>query len=525
MKKKIAILLSAFLALVACSNEDTTFMEPKIENAPQSITFNLSASYNDGKATTRAVKTIWETNDVIFVFFSTQAAPKYLEMKYDGTNWVCTGKNSLALAENETGTMRAVYLPFGGAATVSADETSFTFSETYSTYYLTATLPFTVTGNTISGAFNMQIPDGYMQFFVDDASASSSTEIELREPHLTPQGIASVAADGTITHTTFAHGAPLKGYVYDKSNKTGSDAKGYLFSGILAADARNVSTDYYFTLVSGGWQGSYYSKAFTGKKLYTAANAGRAVKLPALTNWTAITDYLPIDLGCDVDGKRIYWSSRNLGATQSGLPTEDSDDARHATWGDYYAWGETSPYYKSNPHATTISWEKDKPGYCWNSYSFKNGYDDNNNHATFNKYTANRNNYATSGTADGLTELEPADDAVRVNLPGTLWRMPTTTEWVALGNCTKRTVDDTNHGRIVTSKIVGYTDRFIFLPAAGSMVEKHHDHDDVGIYYWSSSLLPSNPEGAYCISIYQTTTRFDATLSRYKGFPLRPVTE
>ena len=84
--------------------------------------FKLSATHPDD---TKAVKAAWEENDVIFVFFSGQASPKYLELKWDGTTWKNTPKNELALADSETGTLRAVYLPFGSNASVSADGGSF----------------------------------------------------------------------------------------------------------------------------------------------------------------------------------------------------------------------------------------------------------------------------------------------------------------------------------------------------------------------------------------------------------------
>ena len=286
MKKLLLILCASVLALVSCEKQPVE----NPANEGSEIVFDLNAILPDG-ADTKAVKSAWETGDVIFVFFSTQAAPKYLEMKWNGTSWVSTAKNSLSLAEDETGTMRAFFLPFGSGATVSADGTNFKFDDTYETYYLTDKKIYSVTGGVVSGTFVMGIPDGYVQFFLDDAGATPGTEIELREPNLTPQGIASIAADGTITHTTPVHGAPLKGYVYDKESKTGSDAKGWLFSGVLAAGAQNTSTDYHFTLVSGAWNtGSYYHKAFTGKTLQATGSTDRAVKLPALSSWTPLTD-------------------------------------------------------------------------------------------------------------------------------------------------------------------------------------------------------------------------------------------
>ena len=215
MKKTMIILMAIAFSFVSCNKEILDNTLDVNEASQTNIIFELTANHPDGAAT-KAVKTGWENDDVIYVFFNNVAAPKYLKMIYDGTQWTNTQMNgaseeSLGLAENATGTMRAVYLPFGNALTVGSAGTAFTFSETTYSYYLTATLAYTVTDGKVSGAFDMAIPDGYVQFFLDDADASFSTEIELREPHLTPQGIASITADGTITHTTVASGAPLKG--------------------------------------------------------------------------------------------------------------------------------------------------------------------------------------------------------------------------------------------------------------------------------------------------------------------------
>ena len=508
MKKVFTILCALLLALVSCNKETTV---DYTGTSASGIVFNLSATHPDA---TKAVKTTWETGDVIFVFFSTQAAPKYAEMKWNGTSWVTTSKNSLELVDNASGTMRAIYLPFGSNATVSADGTNFTFSTTDNTYYLTDTQSFTVTSGVVSGTFNMQIPEGFVQFFLDDESASSSTEMELREPHLTPQGIASVAADGTITHTSIAHGAPLKGYVYDKESKVSGEKKGYLFSGILAESARNTSTAYHFTLVSGGWQGSYQSQDFSDKTLYTAANAGRAVNLPK-TGWTEINDYKPIDLSFDLKGKRVYWCSRNVGASRD-FPAENSNEARKATWGDYHAWGEVEPYYQDG-HAYDGGsgiWKPGKTGYNLASYQWWN---DTGNY--FNRY----------GAIDSYSILLPTDDAAQTHLHGP-WRMPEYEEWEALESACDWSWDGTNRGRVVTVKGgTAWTSPTIFLPAAGYRTSDSIPISNSG-KYWSSSRASSEAlaKGVYFDAEEPSQAsdwlRYNSD-NRYYGYSIRAVME
>lgn len=477
MKQSLIILAAIAFVLVSCNNEILDNTADVNEVSPTSVVFDLTANHPDGAAT-KAVKTGWESGDVIYVFFSNVEAPKYLKMSYDGS-WSYTEMDgssvgSLGLTDGATGTMRAVYLPFGNALTIGTgtDGTSFTFSETTYSYYLTATLAYTVTGGKVSGAFNMAIPDGYVQFFLNEADADNKapTGIELREPHLTPQGIASIAANGNITHTTVAHGAPLPGYVYDKAVKLDGESKGYLFSGILEAGARGKSTNYYFTVVSGGWQGNYYAKAFDGKSWYCTPSEssveGRALKMPALSGWTNITEgYKPIDLGIDVGGKRIYWSSRNLGATSDGPANSNT------TYGNYYNRGECS---------------------------------------------------AACATLGGK------------------WRMPTESEWQALSTLTNikdkeiithttgyteekyhyNAWNDTYKGLMAKSEVEGKTDRYIFLPAAGQKNNNGVELAGSWGYYWTSTVV------SYTFYAYFKTDSFATTTSnQVLGFSVRPVSD
>ena len=487
----------AFLALTAC-NQDLINNDLD-EGTNPAISFNLSASHPDGMAT-KAVKTGWETGDVVFVFFSTAAAPQYLEMKWNGTKWINTEQNSLSLTEGATGTMRAIYLPFGSGATVSNSDGAFKFSETYYSYYLTATLEYTVTGGQVSGTFDMQIPEGYIQFFVDKSDAAPGDVIELRNKNLTPQGIVSIASDGTITHTTSATGAPLPGYVYDKEVKASGESKGYLFSGILAAGVRDVETDYHFTLVSGGWEGDYYKKSYTGKNLYTGSASGRAVKLPAIANWTKITEYFPIDLGIDVGGKRVYWADRNLGASsESGA-------------GDYYAWGETTPYYTGDPQANPPAWKSGKEGgYVLASYSlYSSGY---------TKYTS---------TTD-LETLELADDAANVMLGGD-WRIPTLSEAMDglknQGNWVDEGVDAVSRGHRITSRHTGYSSS-IFIPWQGyrSGTTINEVYVNGGGTLWLSTRWNSNVQFAHCLDFGLGGVDQGGDWRGDRGRAIRPVTD
>jgi uncharacterized protein len=199
-----------------------------------------------------------------------------------------------------------------------------------------------------------------------------------------------------------------------------------------------------------------------------------------------------IDLGLSVK-----WASFNLGAT---VPEE---------YGDYFAWGETQPYYEQG--SGNFFWPIWKQGittgYDWPSYRFNPSGDG----QTFTKYTGS--DYDT---------LQPEDDAATANLGGS-WRMPTFDECCELTNTNNCDWVWTNNynstgikGYVVTSKIEGYTGNSIFLPAAGGRAA-HVRLSDNG--YWSSSVSIS----LGCSWFINSTSVQSA--GRRNGFPVRPVTE
>lgn len=529
-------MLAALTALVSCNKEiiDT----PADDNNATPITFQLTASHPEGEGT-KAVKSAWEAGDVIYVFFQEFAAPKYLKLSYDGSAWAYTQMNgtteeALGLSNDQEVNMRAVYLPFGSHLSVDADGGKFVFSELQETYYLTATLSCTVADDTVKGNFEMKVPEGYVQFFVKLPAQvkpyKANAAVELRERQLTPQGIAAINADGSIAHTPIIHGAPLKAYLYGSGEE-----EGYLFSGILDADARNAAKDYHFTLhvninmsMPPVKMDLYYGKTYEGNTLYKDVNVRRALLLPSnlLASWTAM-EYKPIDLGFDInlgggEKRRIYWASRNLGAS-SDSPAEDTDAARKATWGDYYAWGATEPYYEAGTaYNNPPTWKTGITGYNWDSCPYATADDG----SKFSKYTGDEDGYAESGTADGRTVLESIDDAASVVLGGA-WRMPTIEEWWVLINKFTWTWDDTKKGRTVTvSGGTAWTDPTIFLPAAGYR-SGAGDLKTAGTYgyYWSSSLSTDDPRYASCRYFSTFGEAGVNDYYRYLGLSVRPVTE
>ena len=200
-------------------------------------------------------------------------------------------------------------------------------------------------------------------------------------------------------------------------------------------------------------------------------------------------------------GLSVKWATCNVGA-------DNPED-----YGDYYAWGELVP----------------KESYTWANYRFRTSGNDE-ALVKFSKYTsmyytsvydADKRDYI----ADNKTRLDLEDDVAHVKWGGN-WRLPTDDEMNELvDSCTWTwtTLNGVN-GCLVTSNRSGYTDRFIFLPAAGEYGFEPNNRS-VGIWghYWSSSVnrnKTSHSAGVLCFSSSYYAVKINF---RNHGQSIRPV--
>jgi hypothetical protein len=197
-----------------------------------------------------------------------------------------------------------------------------------------------------------------------------------------------------------------------------------------------------------------------------------------------------VDLGLP---SRTLWATYNVGAS---TPRE---------YGNFYAWGETTP----------------KELYNDTTYVFYDGvYNDGTNLWTrFSKYTWYTGHH---GTVDGKIKLEPEDDAATQNL-GTDWSMPTKAQFVELTKYVYWMQDGTA-GWIGTSKINGYT---IYIPSAGweySTVPNTH----MSAWYWSCDLMEPSPNNSDYFSYMLTNSPHSGLEThdtrRVQGLSVRGVT-
>ena len=116
-----------------------------------------------------------------------------------------------------------------------------------------------------------------------------------------------------------------------------------------------------------------------------------------------------------------------------------------------------------------------------------------------------------------------SDDAARANWGGS-WRMPTDAELTELREqCTWTwTTQNGVYGYKVTSKKSGYTNKSIFLPAAGYREGSSlHLAGSCG-GHWSSSLCTGDSRRAWNVVFYSNyVNRYDYW--RLYGFSVRPV--
>lgn len=209
---------------------------------------------------------------------------------------------------------------------------------------------------------------------------------------------------------------------------------------------------------------------------------------------------VPIPEAVDL-GLSVKWASFNLGANK---PEE---------LGGYYQWGGTQdvtstgiyledndncPYHKGMDSDT--GWTKYIPS---DQASYWSG----------------------SGTPDNKTSLGPEDDVAHVKLGGK-WRMSTKTDFEELINNCTWTWTQLNgvNGYKVKSKKPGYTDKYIFLPAAGYRIEDlRYDVGSLG-GYWSLSLYTGIPCNA-CVLLFDSDDVNTDYYGRCYGLPVRPVSE
>lgn len=187
-----------------------------------------------------------------------------------------------------------------------------------------------------------------------------------------------------------------------------------------------------------------------------------------------------VDLGLP---SGTIWATRNVGASAP----ED--------YGYYFAWGETEP----------------KDYYDYSTYKWCKGRQN-----TLTKYCTNSSD-GYNGFVDGMTELEPEDDAACTHYPG--GRMPSYEQIQELHNSCSWQKFQRNgvNGMLVT----GPNGKSIFLPRTGLQYGAWAEYTGDYSYYWSRTLYTERSYRAYGFLFYSSHRVDDG--NRMNGRTVRAV--
>ena len=184
----------------------------------------------------------------------------------------------------------------------------------------------------------------------------------------------------------------------------------------------------------------------------------------------------------------LLWATCNVGANS---PEE---------YGDYFMWGSIIPNTNDNC--------------CWANYPGNGG------NSEYNESVID------SWDASNLTNcvLNPSVDAA-AQIWGGSWRIPTTAECEELCNNTRSTWTTLNgvKGYLFTGKNVGYTDKSIFLPAAGSRFGENFNYVGSSGEYWSGSFDSFHPTTAIVMDFVSDNVYPKNYFVRCCGLSVRPV--
>ena len=234
------------------------------------------------------------------------------------------------------------------------------------------------------------------------------------------------------------------------------------------------------------------SKVIDTAALFGAANADPRAKVRVSL----------IAVKTQADGVQLwedgpYWAECNVGATK---PEE---------YGYYFWWGDTI-------------------GYTWNGSTWVSVQDGN---AISFVNASPENTLSGKDVSDCLDDgnLKSDYDAATAHL-GVPWRMPTYEEFTKLVDknvCTVTWTKNWNgtgtNGYVVTGRTAGYTDKSIFLPAAGGGSEASYSGSNLDGRYWSSSPNTYSYVEAFNLDFKYNSFYVYGNYKRYYGFTVRPV--
>ena len=514
MKKYIFIALAA-LAIFSCSKEETVV--PQNETTSLDFVFKVSDKPSFGPET-KGPKTSWTDGDWIFIVLDDvlpQDADDFLILEYKASenDWVVVNEGK-ATPNAAGGTLDALYYenpsPELLYVTGTEGQERIIFEQDESKYgqyfYLNQNnVPYTVEGGKVEASISLDFQENsirtYTQFRV--TGIEGEWKMNVNNSAVTYEFIPEAPAWQNL-NKSFQYNTVIKEYATLKSYPDGQYAYFSVFQ---------KSDDVTITLIKdSGENAGIYQKTFTKK--ISGRSAAITFQGPQFdengvpTNgWKSAFDFNNYD---DIHeghpyvemGEGIFWATGNVGA-------EDP-----STSGDYFAWGEVSPYYASlSPLYFKAMYSE---GYWFDSYKFYEM-----STVTVDGDEIDVLKVTKYNDEDGLTVLEPDDDAASKNWGGK-WRTPTQEEWKWLNdNCTWE-----SFGSVIkaTSTVEGYEGKYILFP-----LTRYFYQTDLanGQYYYYTATKPDGEgqyqQQAYCAILRSTGCSVTSRAPRFYGLPIRPI--
>ncbi len=354
--------------------------------------------------------------------------------------------------------------------------------------------------------------DGTLQYIAENCDYAEATVTvgSVENGEVTPTGNAEfVNAQAIVCFTLMeVTGAPLSASALTVDYTTGSVTLADVPSSTYTA---NGGTGVLFVALPPVSQQAITLTATVGDDTYTYATSSAVTLAAGQYQPISVTMTKEVvDRSGVIDGRAYVdlglpsgtlWATCNVGA-------DNPED-----YGLYFAWGETTGYTQDT---------SDGHSFGWASYKYYNG-----DNVALTKY-CDDSSYGYNGFKDNLTELLPEDDAATANW-GSGWRMPTIEQFEELINSSYTTTTWTTrngkYGRLITSKMSGYTNRSIFLPVAGYRYDSSLGYAGSYGFCWSRTLGAggAGPGGARYLGFGSSYISADGDSYRCFGQSVRPV--
>lgn len=265
--KRIIIAAFAVLAIAACQKNSL------VENTEGHLSLNLTINGLD----TKAVKTAWETGDIIIAVFDTDISDKHLELSYNGTSWDPLWSAGLEadLIARGSGKVSAVFVPNAVSYGQEEDGVSVIYkpkdskgNTIYSYSLKTDGASYSISGVVLTATLNMTLNTNegkQTHFYIDGISGTDYTlHAELNELWQSAFGRFYDYSNDYLTVLGGVYTFTIPGYPI---------STGVEFSAIPSHAGTTIH--YVFTLTNTTTGNSYQYDA--GVK---TLNGGEAIKLP-----------------------------------------------------------------------------------------------------------------------------------------------------------------------------------------------------------------------------------------------------